>query len=285
MSITQTLIESFTKGIKDREASLLLREHAVSKRSGRRESDLLRREADLALRQQRFDAFWTNDASDLRPVVLRVGNRVFHTSRDVLLSYPDTFFSGLLSDRFGAARDPDAPKRFDTCDEGADGVGSEFYGLTALREELEAISEPAAVKMREDEMPGRPTGAGVLMLTHGVLLKPTGCWQWAKGEIDEDCYFMEWSEQSGDTVRILQGCYLITVRTYAMARLGMHGSMSLLKNGLAIARVYNCAGVAYSYNLCQVFELNEGDRMAVAQVSLGGLGDAEANAWSIVKIR
>ncbi|KAJ3176686.1 EF-hand domain-containing protein 1 [Irineochytrium annulatum] len=61
--------------------------------------ELVKREEAVAAREESAKAFWANDLR-VDPVVLRVGDRLFHTSRDVLLSQADSFFSGLLSDNF-----------------------------------------------------------------------------------------------------------------------------------------------------------------------------------------
>ncbi|KAJ3194751.1 hypothetical protein HK101_001978 [Irineochytrium annulatum] len=61
---------------------------------------LARREEDVEFREKKVAEFWTNDKSETKPVVLRVGDRIFHTSRDVLLSEPDSYFSGMLSNNY-----------------------------------------------------------------------------------------------------------------------------------------------------------------------------------------
>ncbi|KAJ3194750.1 EF-hand domain-containing protein 1 [Irineochytrium annulatum] len=138
---------------------------AVKKEFDSREKELVEREQELSKREARIKGFWTTDNTNCEQVVIRVGQRLFYTSRDVLLSQPDSYFSGLLSDKF-KRKDGDepyfVPRDADSFEEVlrfmvygrivsslSDGMkyrlerDAEFYGLPALSLAVAAVGSSA----------------------------------------------------------------------------------------------------------------------------------------------
>ncbi|KAJ3193797.1 EF-hand domain-containing protein 1 [Irineochytrium annulatum] len=176
-----------------------------------------------------MQAFWTNDCSRFDPILLRVGDRLFHTSRDVLLSHSNSFFSGMLSDNFktnGAdepyfiPRDGDVFEHilrflvYDDLPPLSDFMlrqlikDADFYGLDALKEKVAGL-EGATAGVEVNAAAGDVIALRVWWSTR---YPRKGLWLCKAEEADARFYKVIRASDDVDSVVIVQsGSYVINM--------------------------------------------------------------------------
>jgi len=124
--------------------------------------ELDERERAIAEREQKFEEYLRHQHSS-RKVVMRVGQEVFYTASDVLLSQPDTYFHGMLNPEFRQEEDGtyfiardgqsfgyvleyltygELHSSVDAAHCGKLRADADFYGLPGLREAVDRLTPP-----------------------------------------------------------------------------------------------------------------------------------------------
>ncbi|KAJ3193144.1 EF-hand domain-containing protein 1 [Irineochytrium annulatum] len=196
---------------------------AVQKEFAARSEELSRREEAVTAREERVKDFWSNDLSKCVPIVLRVGDRIFHTTRDVLLAQPDSFFSGLLSDKFKQKqgdepyfipRDGDAfafvlkfltygeaaLKKIDKQMKAMLLLDADFYALSTLKDQLEDM-DASVLDGDGDE--------SVLILDSPRFHGNGDPFSWSLNRCDSAVFTLRDGMFDHDTVHILQVHHII----------------------------------------------------------------------------
>lgn len=234
-------------------------------------------------------------------IQVRVGDRVFFTTKSILLSIKDSYFFGLLSSKFEKPKDniyfiARDPAIFEYVLEYL------IYGELVSDIEQSSILKkliidadfyllPGLKKIAEEQLKRiKPTKftleAIFVKLDQGYHAGSGQYWQWnGCSKVNPDYFQLTTTSYNNDTMIIKKkGTYLVLIRT-AFTNSANSMYMSLYANGSDVARCYNNFNTNYSASaqINEVFQFQDNTKLQVYQsYNSGPINSNPNNQFSIV---
>jgi hypothetical protein len=293
-AIPEVILNSFGSGLQK------LIEEAV----GQKLQFLENKEKELQEREEKVRHVLEN--IELRrqgQVTLRVGERLFYTTADVLLSRKDSYFHGLLNPEFEKTKTSDGiyfiPRDGDvfayvleylTYGELLQPIAessqlvklvadADFYLLSGLKAQAQE-----QLKNLESKASGlHKTGTVPYAKLEGTGLGGSGqYWQWNIKSLNNDFFSLSTGTYNNDTLTIKQaGTYSLSSR--ATVNISSNYQLSLYLNGAEVARVYSYGNGYQTLHINDVFAFKAGDRIQISQTyNSSPLNGALYNQLSVV---
>lgn len=265
-------------------------------------SDLLnKQEIELAEREKLLEKIKENLKTKGKVTIL-VGNQLFNTNAEILLSSPNSFFHGLLNPEFYKdetlfiPRDPESFKyilEYLTYGELLSveeviskkslllklSADADYYLLTGLSKQIQTFVKNKTSDSENED-------SSILCSLHNATLGGSGYfWQWGSIRKISQSYFEQFTTKfNNDSVRIkVRGIYQIIIRTCCVSAANYY--MSLYVNGTDVARSHSssCSHYSHSFHINEILTLKENDYLQVYQTfsSSSSTGDPY-NSWNII---